>query len=181
MTSHVIDKLLLTHDKIMYVKMCVENELIRDKYIESSHKHNQQMLSKFPDAGFDLFTPISYPCAQGIVTRINFQIKCMSCIIRKDRTTCPTGFYMYPRSSLSKTPLMMSNSVGIIDSGYRGDLIGAFRCFSSGDDYRVIEGDRLVQICGPDLCPIVVEIVSTHEELGEQTQRGSGGFGSTGV
>ena len=180
--QHVVDKLLVTHDKIMYVKMYVADEQLRNRYVNSVHKHNEQiLLSKFPDAGFDIFTPIRYPCAKGVVTRINFQVKCMGHVIHKDRTTRSTGFYMYPRSSISKTPLMMANSLGIIDSGYRGDLIGAFRCLSSGDQYTVMEGDRLVQICGPELCPIVVELVSSFEELGEQTERGSGGFGSTGV
>ena len=40
--------------------------------------------------------------------------------------TFNTGYYMYPRSSLSKTKLRLANSVGIIDSGYRGNLIGMF-------------------------------------------------------
>jgi dUTPase len=40
--------------------------------------------------------------------------------------------------------------------------------------------DRLLQICAPGLVPIVVEIVNTMEELGSQTERGTGGFGSTG-
>ena len=35
------------------------------------------------------------------------------------------GYYLYPRSSISKTPLILANSVGIIDSGYRGNIKAA--------------------------------------------------------
>ena len=99
----------------------------------------------------------------------------------------PSGYYMYPRSSISKTPLRLANSVGIIDSGYRGDLmakvdnINGFSCDSdSGDsvDYVVSQHSRLFQVCAPDLSPFAsVEIVDSLDD----TTRGAGGFGSTGV
>jgi dUTPase len=69
--------------------------------------------------------------------------------------------------------------VGIIDSGYRGDLIGAFDCGSSGSQYVVLKQDKLVQICAPGLVPIIVELVDSLQELGD-TARGECGFGSTG-
>jgi dUTP pyrophosphatase len=95
---------------------------------------------------------------------------------------------MYPRSSLSKTKLRLANSVGIIDSGYRGNLIGMFDVVNvensysdeKNADYFAKSYDRLVQICGPGLIPILVEIVEDEQELGNETERGSGGFGSTG-
>jgi len=40
--------------------------------------------------------------------------------------------------------------------------------------------DRYIQICAPSLVPIIVEIVDSLEDLGEETERGTGGFGSTG-
>jgi dUTPase len=48
------------------------------------------------------------------------------------------------------------------------------------EDYIINKYDRLVQICAPGLVPIIVEVVDKVEELGEKTERGSGGFGSTG-
>jgi len=48
------------------------------------------------------------------------------------------------------------------------------------EEYIVNKYDRLLQICAPGLVPIIVEVVNTFEELGEETERGSGGFGSTG-
>ena len=89
----------------------------------------------------------------------------------------PAGYYSYPRSSISKTPLMLANSVGIIDSGYRGEIIGAFRNLSSSN-YTIEKHSRLLQICAPDLRPIHVELVD--EPFFNTTERGSGGFGSTG-
>ena len=95
----------------------------------------------------------------------------------------PRGFCIYPRSSLSKTPLMLANHVGIIDSGYSGNLIGALRHVSSSPNAFVIEKEtRLLQICNPNLWPFTVEIVDKEEDLfsAKKTKRGSGGFGSTG-
>ena len=96
----------------------------------------------------------------------------------KDSNGVPSAFYMYPRSSISKTPLMLANSVGIIDAGYRGNLLGAFRSFSS-QTYFVDEYTRHLQITNPTLTPIVVQIVTANEL--SSTERGSGGFGSTGA
>jgi dUTP pyrophosphatase len=91
-----------------------------------------------------------------------------------------TAFYIYPRSSISKTPLMLANNTGIIDSGYRGSLIGAFRWLrTNSDNYTVEQNTKLVQICHPSLCPIYVVLV--NEEDLTSTERGDGGFGSTGV
>lgn len=168
----------------MHLKIYVENEELRIKYIEAAKKHNENMTkNEYPDAGFDIFVPEDYICISDLVTKINFGIKCSA---SRMNWTHPnfirhTGYYMYPRSSLSKTQLRLANSVGIIDSGYRGNLIGAFDCLSKKGEYKVLKNDRLVQICSPDLAPIVVEIVDTEEKLGNKTSRGQGGFGSTGV
>ena len=75
-------------------------------------------------------------------------------------------------------PLMLANNTGIIDSGYRGDLIGAFRNLG-GEPYDVQQHARLLQICAPDLRPIVVRLV--NETFFEETSRKAGGFGSTGI
>lgn len=91
----------------------------------------------------------------------------------------PAAFMVYPRSSLSKTSLMLSNHVGIIDSGYRGNIIGAFRCLSENIDFVADKFTRLVQICHPSLCKIRVVLVEEETDL-STTLRGSGGFGSTG-
>ena len=76
---------------------------------------------------------------------------------------------------MSKTPLRLANSVGIIDQGYRGNILAAVD--NNGPNiYQIKKGQRLFQICSPDLTPMLVKIV---QEL-DKTERGSGGFGSTG-
>ena len=68
--------------------------------------------------------------------------------------------------------------MGIIDSGYRGNIIGAFLNWSD-NTYNMDAYSRPIQITAPDLCPILVEMVDSVDELGT-TERGEGGFGSTG-
>ena len=67
------------------------------------------------DAGLDLVAPaeIVVP-ARGMAT-VDFGIRC--------RRSGAGGYYLYPRSSISKTPLRLANSVGIIDAGYRGNIM----------------------------------------------------------
>jgi dUTP pyrophosphatase len=73
---------------------------------------------------------------------------------------------------------MLANHTGIIDAGYRGYLIGAFRNLYA-DPYKVEKHTRLLQVCHPTLCPIHVVLV--NEEDLSTTARGEGGFGSTGL
>lgn len=87
----------------------------------------------------------------------------------------PEGFVglVFPRSSIRKTDLLLSNSVGVIDSGYRGELQATFK--KTGlDKYEI--GDRGAQITILPYPPIEFEEV---EQL-SNTERGEGGFGSTG-
>ncbi len=81
---------------------------------------------------------------------------------------------LFPRSSVSKTGLTLRNSVGVIDSGYRGEVIFKFAGNSNQPAYEV--GDRIGQIIILPYPDIEFEMV---EQLNE-TSRGSGGFGSTG-
>ena len=112
--------------------------------------------------------------------------------IATDPPITHTGFYLYPRSSISKTRMRLANSVGIIDAGYRGDIIAAIDTigvFGSTDIWHVWKEtlspikkyDRYFQLCAPDLSPFLVHIVDAESDLGSPTARGSGGFGSTGV
>ena len=103
----------------------------------------------------------------------------------------PEGFVglVFPRSSIRKTGLQLSNSVGVIDSGYRGELQATFnKIFGSErmyDEVKIKEiqaneyykvGDRIAQIMIIPYPPI--EFVEVDEL--SNTERGEGGFGSTG-
>jgi len=88
----------------------------------------------------------------------------------------PVHYWMPARSSISKTGLMLMNSIGVIDKSYRGELIAAF-WNTTDNDITIKKGQRLVQIVGPTM-------QSFHEikivELLDTTERGEGGYGYTG-
>ena len=85
------------------------------------------------------------------------------------------SYFLMPRSSISKTPLRMSNSIGLIDAGYRGEIMAS--CDNIKDyQYEIKNGERLFQLVSYDMSPIIYNIVS---EL-SCTSRGKAGFGSTG-
>lgn len=88
----------------------------------------------------------------------------------------PEGYVglVFPRSSVSKTTLNLTNSVGVIDSGYRGEIMFKFRYLEEGMIYDV--GDRIGQLIIMPYPQIEFEEV---EDL-SSTERGEGGFGSTG-
>lgn len=150
-----------------------EHELI-EIYRYQIEKHNASIENDmYPNSGFDLFVPDKTVFDEAFHTKfLNMRVKG-----EMSFHNAPCAYLLHPRSSISKTPLMLANCTGIIDSGYRGDLIGAFRSFQSS--YTVDKHTRLLQICHPTLCPIHVNMI--HDEtLLSNTVRGSGGFGSTG-
>jgi dUTPase len=207
MNTSIISNLLETYDKVMHLKIYADTDYeLKKMYLAAAENHNQKLLQtpSYLNAGFDLYTPgpenendfgDCIPCygpnwsEAGPVNKIDFKIQCSAQMYTDTKKIYNTGFYMYPRSSLSKTQLRLANSVGIIDSGYRGHVMGMFDVVNICEtelnedraaDYLINKFDRLVQLCAPSLVPIFVEIVDTLEELGTQTERGSGGFGSTG-
>jgi dUTP pyrophosphatase len=196
-------------ERFMYIDIFVDDddEMLKQLYVDSAKKHNQKILEDphFYDAGFDLFLPKgelcdSYGCGTKFfgkkledthipVNKVDFKIKCCAKMYYNNNSNSGiyfTPFYTYARSSISKTPLRLANNQGIIDAGYRGNLIGMFDCTISSDndksafDWYMEEYSRILQICAPGLVPIYVNIVDKIEALGPSTSRGIGGFGSTG-
>lgn len=88
----------------------------------------------------------------------------------------PQGYVglIFPRSSISKTGLSLRNSVGVIDSGYRGEIMFKFAGSSSKASYEI--GDRIGQMI---IMPHPQIELTCVEHLSE-TERGEGGYGSTG-
>jgi dUTP pyrophosphatase len=163
----------------IYMDPNTVNENAIELYKNKAADHNVSVLSDpHPNSGFDIFF-LSDQSFYGIDSKmVDFGIKCkMQLFDTINNQSRPTGFYLYPRSSISKTPLTLANQVGIIDSGYRGNIIGAFRMLSTGT-WTANRYDRLLQICAPNLEPFLVQIVDQNNF--EETTRGSGGFGSTG-
>ena len=88
----------------------------------------------------------------------------------------PEGFYgqIVPRSSISKTGMILANSPGTIDAGYRGEVMLRFKAIKDTKQYEV--GDRIAQLIVLPFPNIEFEEV---EEL-DKTDRQDGGFGSSG-
>ena len=146
--------------------------ILKEFYLEGLRKHKLNLETTHPDSGFDLFCPRDLTIPHGKTSFIDLGIQCAA---YEWPTASPKPFYVYPRSSLSKTPLRLANSVGIIDSGYRGNILAAVDNIWD-QNFQLRRGTRLFQICAPDLSPFTVELVDSLDE----TARGAGGFGSTG-
>ena len=147
-------------------------------------------IMKGRDSGADMFFAEDTFIYPGDTKLIGLGVKCKMVHTNTDDAV---GFYLYPRSSIYKTPLRLANSVGIIDAGYRGEIKAPLTNSPNISNYindsnaginvldkyafEIKKGSRYVQICAPDLSPFSIKFV---ENL-DSTERGSGGFGSTGV
>jgi dUTP pyrophosphatase len=132
--------------------------------------HNNAVIPKYAkegDAGLDLV-------ATEIINKDPFQITYGTGLAME----IPTGFVglVYPRSSIRKYDLSLTNCVGVIDSGYRGEIQATFRRHKgvASKDYEV--GDKIVQMI---IVPYPYIQFIEVDELSE-TERGTGGFGSSG-
>jgi dUTP pyrophosphatase len=123
--------------------------------------------AKSGDAGMDLV-------ATKIISNTTFDVTYGTDIALE----IPKGFVglVFPRSSIRKYELILSNSVGVIDSGYRGEIQATFKKENGLDSLAYKVGDRICQIMIIPYPPIEFEEVN---EL-NNTERGEGGFGSTG-
>ena len=140
------------------------------------------------DSGLDIFVPKTIEIEPNSVCFIDHDIRCEMVsympnpqmrgtmkAMRVEYDSYNETFLLLPRSSISKTPLIMCNSIGIIDGGYRGNIIGAVRNLSN-EKYVVESGTRLFQLCAKNFEPFEFELTTKLSE----TVRGEDGFGSTG-
>lgn len=167
--------------KLLHIR--VVDPVLQDYYADHGPQHRG-------DSGVDLFCPkdVTVVCGQTVMLDLGIQCEML------DATGGAQSFYLHPRSSLSKTPLMMANSAGVIDAGYRGNLKAAVRYVPTNRDleellgmaclgtmrslptFTIKKGTRLFQVCAPSLDPMAVRVV---DQL-TTSDRGDGGFGSTG-
>lgn len=144
------------------------NKLDKEKYI----KNYIERLNYDDDAGLDLFMMKNITVPK---KSISFKIK-LGIKINAYKDNKLTSYNIYPRSSMgSKTPLRLSNSIGLVDKGYTGELMIVVDNLSE-KDYVIEEGSRLVQLVGPNNESNIVNIVDNIVE----TNRSENGFGSTG-
>ena len=144
----------------MNLKIKPLSDDIYSRYNNHSHFHQG-------DAGLDLFITKDQVIEPGSTARIHLGISCENMDLKP--------YLLMARSSISKTPLRLSNSVGLIDAGYRGEIMAAvdnIKDFS----FSVEKGQRLFQLVSMNGDAIHLDLVDTLSE----TSRGEGGFGSTG-
>ena len=144
----------------MKLKIKPFNAEVKRLYTDHGHFHDG-------DAGLDLYVINEQTIKSGETTLIHLQIAC--------ETQDGRPYLLMPRSSIAKTPLRLCNSIGLIDGGYRGEIMAVVDNIKK-EQYTVQSGQRLFQLVAMDGSPIHFELV---DELSEST-RGSGGFGSTG-
>lgn len=139
-----------------------------------------------PRIGQDIPAP-SYATAGSAAMDLRACIDESVTIPAGERRVIPTGIaialpsrdyvaLLFARSGLGiKKGIALSNGVGVIDSDYRGEIaVGLVN--QSQEDYTILPGDRIAQLMiAPVLCPSISFVDSLDE-----TQRGTGGLGSTG-
>ena len=145
-------------------------------YINAASKYNSKPMEE-RDSGFDLYCDSEY-----IVSKQTGFLKfgvVSACALKHDSGLVNRAYWLMPRSSISKTNMICANSVGLIDSGYRGNIMGAVRLVGDTNAEAVGLHTRLFQLVSGSAKPwSKVHIV---DELPKpDSERGVGGFGSTG-
>lgn len=183
------------------LKLQILNDNLIPFYKEQIEKNNlKNNNNPHPDSGFDLFFPddvtFDIPNKKNPhpprTILVDLGIKCAAYDVRNfDESQLDLispdlarPFTLHPRSSIYKTNFRLANCTGIIDAGYRGQLkapidFHLYHYFPTNElsqFFTIKKGQRLLQICMPNLSPFKVFIVDKLDN----TIRGDGGFGSTG-
>ena len=127
------------------------------------------------DAGLDLRTKTTTTLMFGKRTMVGTGVS----------VKIPRGYVglLFPRSSLSKQGVNMTNSVGVIDSDYRGEIIASLQFNGVPGNCNEIEipaGERIVQLVVIPILQVIPDVMDWNDEIWFDTHRGAGGFGSTG-
>jgi dUTPase len=140
--------------------------IVTDQPIQEGFRSNE-------NAGVDLFTAETWCGPVGETHLLDLGTKAM---MTADDTGMTVHYWLAPRSSIFKTGHIMGNSMGVIDSSYRGPLKAPVIAVKEGAaGFKA--GERHFQILAPDMG--YIREIKKLDTLPE-TVRGSGGFGSTG-
>lgn len=162
--------------------LCVPNDSNYYLYCDSAYKYNERAPEE-RDSGFDLYCEEEVYLNRGDTVFLKFGVLAACAVKRRSTVVEPRAFWLMPRSSISKTPFICANSMGLIDSGYRGKLMGAIKMLFGDNLETVKEGTRLFQVVSGSAKPWNrIFVVRTIDEFPKpHSERGTGGFGSTGV
>lgn len=120
------------------------------------------------DAGFDVYAPTSgvVPAGKTLLLPLGFAVSVPPCYELQIR----------PRSSLALKGLLVANSPGTVDSGYHGE-VAVLLLNTTDSDYKIEQGDRIAQVV-----PVSVPFAEFVDDPRHwESDRGDGGFGSSGV
>ena len=158
-------------------------------YLYVPHEHLRNEMKKHTesrrktDSGFDLLSPCvrldtDFQGRPGLGLRLPTGAH----LAALDETGKPVPYLMLARSSMSLTPLRLSNQIGLADAGYRGELIARVDYFGVDDHYFVDMGRRLFQVVQHNWLPWkeIIFVDSLDDLPDAPDDRGAGGFGSTG-
>ena len=153
------------------LQICPISDEAKEFYTEQLDRSNE-------NAGFDVYSVSDIKVGEACefipfgakFRMMRYQVDSLGCAEYED-----SHYWLFPRSSIYKSQLIMANSTGVIDASYRGELKAPV--WSMSGTSKVKKGDRLFQIVAPDMGWIRnIRIVDSMSE----TERGAGGFGSTG-
>lgn len=140
---------------------------------------------KFSKTRLDAITPtLSESSASGIDLHIIEKVKDFNTDVTLYTTgikVCPPpGYYflLVGRSSISKSGYSLANGIGIIDDNYTGEIMVALR--NHTDDQLILPSKLVQLVLTPKITPYFVEVTKEEWDAIEDTERGTGGFGSTG-
>jgi len=155
----------------IYTENSVLRELLRDRV--NSYRTT--------DSGFDI------PMLGKVVNEFEISPMVFDLNIKiaaTDQNDLPRPCLLLPRSSLSGSPFRLANSIGLIDMGYRGNVLAKVDIIRNIDQrLEIPRGTRYFQLCRNNFMPwSQVNIVEYEDMLPPAPDnRGEGGFGSTGV
>jgi dUTPase len=147
------------------LNVCSSNDYVLKYYSNYSTKHKG-------DSGVDLVIPNNGIIFGNSYVKIDHEA---TFVLTKNNKYVSYSYYLYARSSLSTIPLIIPNSVGIIDAGFRGKL-STIIYNPNNHNITYKQGDKFSQICASDLSEIIVKINCDIPNFGT---RGANGFGST--
>jgi len=163
----------MTQNECRYaiLKMFVEDQELYKLYSDKVEYHNRIVKNNvYSLPGFQLINPKHLNILESSSTRINMKIRCsMKMDVDYSNSYRETPFYLYPDASIPSTPLRLSTGVSIIPNGFRDSISVTFDNIFK-HKYDLEKHTKILQICSPDLRPIVVVLVDDVCDLGNEEQ-----------
>ena len=142
------------------------------KYYKLDDKAIEPTYGTTESAGFDLYA----------INQVSIEPKCSAIIHTGIAMEIPSGYFggIYPRSGLAiKRGLRLQNCVGVIDADYRGEIM--IGLFNDSNEYQdIYPGDRVAQMIIEPFTRATFALKDINE-MNINTERSTGGFGSTGI